>query len=186
MDNTIINVTQNAKKIYLTPQTRRNCDTYHRRKINCVNCGCVGHVAKNCTEPITSFGLVAFKVISGPADVRSDDTNATLKSFFTHDRSAQKTVPRVKYLLIQRQNTIAYVDILRGKYTYADRGNITIFDESKHNSIDGKDTLAIDQGLLKRYFNELTEYEKYRLSNCTFDQLWDDILEKQERQFIQE
>ena len=54
----------------------------------CANCGREGHVYRRCTDPITSLGIILFRII--------------------------KDVPQ--YLLICRKDTLGYVEFMRGKY----------------------------------------------------------------------
>lgn len=62
----------------------------------CNNCGKKGHVFKNCKLPITSLGVVQFRIHN---NVR-------------------------EYLLICRKDTLGYIDFLRGKYSLHDRNYI--------------------------------------------------------------
>ena len=34
----------------------------HERNVICANCGVKGHYVKTCKDPITSFGIIAFKI----------------------------------------------------------------------------------------------------------------------------
>jgi 8-oxo-dGTP pyrophosphatase MutT (NUDIX family) len=54
----------------------------------CNNCGKYGHVYKTCKVPITSFGVIVFRV---HGDQR-------------------------EYLMIRRKDTLGYIDFMRGKY----------------------------------------------------------------------
>lgn len=141
---------------------------FRRSNDDCTNCGRYGHVARDCTEPITSFGLIAFKIVDKPQDC-VNDVNAYTQSLFSYNVKTP-SFPHVKYLMINRQNTIAYVDFLRGKYTTSDRNNLTIIDEIRHNADKGT-----DYGLLCRYFDEMTTEEKHKLLTYSFDELWDDL-----------
>lgn len=61
-------------------------------KINtniCNNCGKQGHIYHQCKLPITSYGIVAFRVGS----------------------------LGIEYLMIRRKNTFGYIDFVRGKYS---------------------------------------------------------------------
>lgn len=53
----------------------------------CNNCGKIGHIIKNCKEPITSFGLIL---------IQQGNPN--------------------KYLMQKRKDSIAYLEIIRGKF----------------------------------------------------------------------
>jgi 8-oxo-dGTP pyrophosphatase MutT (NUDIX family) len=62
----------------------------------CSNCGKYGHYFRECEEPITSLGILAFKQSeSGP-----------------------------QWLLIRRRVSIGYIEIMRGKYDLHDQGMI--------------------------------------------------------------
>ena len=54
----------------------------------CRNCGTIGHIYKNCLKPITSYGIILVN-----------------------------TKKDIKYLLIQRKNTIAFSEFVFGKYS---------------------------------------------------------------------
>ena len=54
----------------------------------CNNCGLSGHVFHNCWKPITSYGVIVYKLEKGC----------------------------IKYLLIRRKDSLGFVDFIRGKY----------------------------------------------------------------------
>jgi ADP-ribose pyrophosphatase YjhB (NUDIX family) len=56
----------------------------------CNNCGKVGHYYHNCKMPITSIGIVVFRI--------SKENN-------------------YEYLMIRRKDTLGYIDFMRGKYS---------------------------------------------------------------------
>lgn len=60
----------------------------HKKDIICINCGYSGHTSKNCNFPITSFGIMAYKVIK----------------------------KNVYYLMVQRKDSLCYTEFVRGKY----------------------------------------------------------------------
>lgn len=64
------------------------CIVREKKDIICINCGYSGHTSKNCNFPITSFGIIMFKVINH----------------------------RVFYLMVQRKDTLCYTEFIRGKY----------------------------------------------------------------------
>ena len=69
---------------------------YTRKKICkfydiCNNCGKQGHTFKQCKNPITSFGVIIFRV--------------------------NPTTNRREYLMIRRKDTLGYIDFMRGKYS---------------------------------------------------------------------
>ena len=56
----------------------------------CNNCGKIGHLFHQCKLPITSIGIVSFRI-----------TNDSIPEF----------------LMIRRKDTLGHVDFMRGKYT---------------------------------------------------------------------
>ena len=60
-----------------------------KNNIYCTNCGKIGHLYKNCKNPIISYGIMLFKYI-----------NNTLY-----------------LLLVQRKDSISYIEFIRGKYS---------------------------------------------------------------------
>jgi 8-oxo-dGTP pyrophosphatase MutT (NUDIX family) len=96
-------------------------------KIFCMNCGCHGHKSKECEKPITSCGIILYK---------------------------KNKLEEIKYLLIRRKDTIAYIQIVSGKYA--------------------SDDICYIHTLLY----ELSNNEKYKIMNDNFDNLWDELWQK--------
>jgi 8-oxo-dGTP pyrophosphatase MutT (NUDIX family) len=91
------------------------------KRIQCINCGMMGHTAKKCNEPVTSYGIICCKW---------DNIG----------------VPR--YLMIQKRDSLCYVEFLRGKYELSNRD------------------------YLIKLFTNMTNEEKARLLGMSFDDLW--------------
>ena len=102
-----------------------NCDVMYK-KIICLNCNIAGHTFKNCSKPVKSYGIIAYKVI--------EDS--------------------VKFLLIQRKDTIGFTDFIRGRY---------------------KTLNKIDMGKIKNLVEEMTDEEKKKILSEDFDKIWDDL-----------
>jgi len=92
-----------------------------KKNITCINCGFNGHTSKNCNFPITSFGIILYK----------------------------RTPESLKYLMVQRKDSLCYTELIRGKY---DLKNV--------------------QYILK-LFSNITPDEKEAIANSSFDTLWD-------------
>lgn len=60
----------------------------HKKDIICINCGYSGHTSKNCNFPITSFGIIAYRIVNNV----------------------------VYYLMVQRKDSLCYTEFIRGKY----------------------------------------------------------------------
>jgi len=135
------------------------------RNVYCVNCGEKGHVVKDCDGPITSFGIIAFKMVNSPFDEKLDK-NEYLDSLITHEQKSRGTIninglgkaltyPKVKFLMIQRKDTMGYIDFIRGKYPENDEDEKT--------------------RMLNVCLHEMIHHEKNNLLTKTFDELWDDL-----------
>ena len=59
----------------------------------CSNCGKYGHSHSQCNHPITSYGIICFKVINN----------------------------KLHYILVQRKDSLNYIEFLRGKYEINDK-----------------------------------------------------------------
>lgn len=87
----------------------------------CANCGCGGHTFRVCDLPITSFGVVCYR--------RNLDGDP-------------------EFLLVQRKDSLCYVEFIRGKYTLTNRPYIS------------------------HLLSNMTHDERYRLLCMSFDELW--------------
>lgn len=128
------------------PEPRRRT----RKTVCCVNCG-EGHFVKDCPNPITSFGIIAFKSVANKEEER-DDLNRELQEIVSNHVSEQPVYPKIKFLMIQRKDTMGYIDFIRGKYPE--------HDEDKKRT------------LLTTFVNEMTADEKQQLLALDFDTLW--------------
>jgi 8-oxo-dGTP pyrophosphatase MutT (NUDIX family) len=86
----------------------------------CNNCENYGHLFYNCKRPITSLGVICYRIRQGV----------------------------VEYLLIQRKDSLGYVDFLRGKY-------------NEYNEYH-----------LKNIIQEMTDYEIDQILNHNYETLW--------------
>ena len=100
---------------------------FNKNTTICINCDKIGHTFKYCKKPITSYGIICY--------------NTDLKSNNIHDN--------LSFLLIQRKDTIGYIDFLRGKY----------------------DSIQYMKILLQ----EMTREEHKNLIRLNFDELWDEL-----------
>lgn len=133
---------------------------YKHKNIYCVNCGEKGHVLRDCNGPITSFGFIAFKIVYSKEDEKYD-TNEKLVDILNIANEKNRVYihpnkddgyPKIKFLMIQRKDTMGYTDFVRGKY--------------------GKDD---SQEIIKICLNEMTKKEKENLINKSFDDIWSDL-----------
>ena len=66
---------------------------HSQANITCANCGQTGHVYRFCNQPVISYGIICFRCPAGEPE----------------------------YLLVQRKDTFAFVDFMRGKYDLENR-----------------------------------------------------------------
>jgi 8-oxo-dGTP pyrophosphatase MutT (NUDIX family) len=67
----------------------------------CNNCGKQGHVFNQCKNPITSYGLIAYRIKPGDTSIYSVFEPET----------------KIEYLMIMRKDTLGYIDFVRGNYS---------------------------------------------------------------------
>jgi len=102
------------------------------QKYLCNNCGNYGHLFYNCKKPITSLGIVC---------IRYTD--------------------QYEYLLIQRKDSLGYVDFLRGKY-------------NEHNEYQ-----------LNHIISEMTIQEIDNIKTKPYKELWDKLWNKVNEKYEQ-
>lgn len=141
-------------------------DRRRRRPFCCVNCGKEGHAYKDCLEPITSFGIIAIRsnknkdVLPGP--IACVDKYKCPK----HEKLTPDDIPDVDisqkydilYFMVQRKDTMGYIDLIRGKYPDKDVEKRT--------------------ERLKTYLEEMTCDERRRLRDCVKDRKQSSTLEE--------
>ena len=114
--------------------------------VYCTNCGKQGHMTKQCEQPITSFGAIVFRVRGSwnqAASLLASDSSIT----------GFETVPNkdIEYLLIQRKDSLGFIDIMRGKYK------------------------PDDYDYIRQQVRGMTQSEQERLLTLPFDTLWEQL-----------
>jgi 8-oxo-dGTP pyrophosphatase MutT (NUDIX family) len=94
--------------------------------IFCANCGGFGHVYKNCNHPVTSYGIICYRIQYNPM------TGITYP----------------EYLMVQRKDSMSYVEFIRGKYQLENRE------------------------YLMRLCRNMTNDEHIKIRTKTFEELW--------------
>jgi 8-oxo-dGTP pyrophosphatase MutT (NUDIX family) len=112
----------------------------------CSNCGTSGHGFRHCTEPVSSYGVLVFRWTG-----KTEEWSPT-KEFCSDTRSPTgliQTQPEV--LMIQRKDSLGFMDILRGKY--------------KIN----------DPDYIRKQLRGTTKKERNSLLNDEFDTIWQNL-----------
>lgn len=140
--------------------------------MECINCGKRGHSFRECSEPITSFGIVALKFPKDHA-IYSTSEEFDRDNLITHiglgvglkDKETitvkKEEDSKVDVLMIMRKQSLGYVEFLRGKYK--------------------------DIELVKILIDQMTMDERDKLRSLEFDDLWDDLWSGQKnKQYVSE
>jgi 8-oxo-dGTP pyrophosphatase MutT (NUDIX family) len=126
---------------------------------HCSNCNKVGHFFRECKEPVTSYGIIAYR-IRQPATAIEPAVLNTIESEHTINGLNNE---QIEILLIQRRDTLGYVEFMRGKYV-----------------VDNVD-------YIHSLFNQMTLSELERLEKYDFETLWNALWNNQiSRQYRQE
>lgn len=126
---------------------------------HCSNCNKLGHYFRECKEPVTSYGIIAYRV-------RQPETSlepAVLNNIGNPDTFNGLDGKQIEFLLIQRKDTLGYVEFMRGKYNIA------------------------NSDYVQSLFNQMTVDELNRLETNDFESLWNALWSNQiSRQYKQE
>lgn len=116
--------------------------------IRCTNCGGIGHISKRCNFPLISCGVICYRLVSDvTTTTTSDDDNK----------------PCFEYLMVQRKDSLCYVEFIRGKYNLSDKRYIMLL------------------------ISSMTDEERERIVENDFDYLWKSLWQTNElRSFLRE
>lgn len=105
------------------------------KEFYCANCGKMGHLYKNCLHPIISLGIILYR----------------------------KKTNKLEYLMVQRKDTLGFVEFMRGKYN--------------------EDNVEY----LEKLFSIMTQNERKKIVSNDFDELWSELwMDKTKRQYYNE
>jgi len=116
-------------------------DTINTRIQHCTNCGLTGHVFRNCLSPVTSYGLIAIRYLS---DIYAN-------SLFSKSINISNGNDSIQFLLIQRKDSLAFVEFIRGKYNQYDSDYISLL------------------------LRGMTQKEQSLILTNTFEELWNGV-----------
>ena len=117
-----------------------------KQVIICSNCGQSGHVFRQCLEPVSSYGVLVFRWLSRTPDW-PQQTDFCING--RHPTGTSNLVPQV--LMIQRKNTLGFMDIMRGKYKVGEPEYIC------------------------KQLRGMTSVERNILLNKDFDDIWNEL-----------
>ena len=117
---------------------------YQHATSNCTNCGGSGHTFRMCIEPVSSYGVLVFRWVSKSADWMP--YRELCKNSQYSQAIADDLVPEI--LMIQRKDSLGFMDIMRGKYKLS------------------------DPEYIKKQMKCMTKDERDRLLSMDFDEIW--------------
>ena len=84
------------------------------KNVYCGNCGNLGHTYRKCKFPITSCGVILYRINPEWLQQQQEQQQEQQhKEELTFDK---EVIDKFQYLLIQRKDTLGYVEFMRGKY----------------------------------------------------------------------
>lgn len=112
------------------------------KKTICRNCDQYGHSFHQCIAPVTSFGMIIFRI--KPGSTWNQPKQLLASSTIINGLNPAD----IEYLLIQRRDSIGFVEIMRGKYR---------FQEIEY---------------IRQQIRGMTQYEREKILSRPFDELW--------------
>ena len=113
-----------------------------KHKQTCTNCGEYGHSFRQCLSPVTSYGMILFRVKGEWNQAQAILQNSSYINGLDNIQS------NIEYLLIRRRDSLGFVEIMRGKYRLQD----------------------VDY--IRRQILGTTQSERERLLSMPFEELW--------------
>lgn len=111
--------------IYFLLKGKKNWLDAMSKVSNCRNCGFVGHLYRDCPHPITSFGIIAYRQTQAHGDP--------------------------EYLMIQRKDSLSFMEFIRGKYDVG------------------------DEAYIKKLMSGMTHFERTLILTSSFEFLWNHV-----------
>jgi len=132
-----------------------------KKNFYCTNCNKKGHVYKNCLEPIISNGIIGIYIDNFDLENFDDLEKYISLNLYPSLRLKKNTNfeyknlcnenPNIKFLMIQRKNSLGYLEFIRGRYDETNNQNINYI------------------------FEQMTQNEIHDILNKDFDFLWNDL-----------
>ena len=82
--------------------------------LTCTNCGGVGHLFRQCIAPVMSYGVIMARARQG----RDFSITKTLST--TYDYVTGLEAQPLEFLLIQRRDSLGFIELMRGRYRVND------------------------------------------------------------------
>lgn len=131
---------------------KQECDEkkQYSRIQTCRNCGINGHLYKDCVHPIMSFGIICYRI----------------------------TNKQVQYLMIQRKDSLSFMEFIRGKYS--------IYDFDYIKQLVTSMTLNERNILVSKRFDEIWNYAWYQNNASSIKHTAEYIESKHKYEYVKE
>jgi len=113
----------------------------NNRNYHCTNCGLSGHVFRNCLSPVTSYGIIAIRYLN----------DTVHNSLFSKSSTISNGNDSIQFLLIQRKDSLSFVEFIRGKYN------------------------PYEDEYIGRLMRGMTKKEQNSILTYSFDELWQSV-----------
>lgn len=121
----------------------------------CSNCNRTGHNYRDCTEPITSWGIILVNLNNVKINHTGIDLNTYNPNIRVRDCNDLSIISSfmhsIRFLLVMRKHSLGYIEFLRGRYI--------------PDNVDGVNFL----------FQQMVTDEIKRIGEKSFDELWNDL-----------
>ena len=123
----------------------------------CINCNSTLHEYQKCPEPKTSWGIILVKIFDNNISLKHDKINNIKninKLILNNEEDLKKyssLVHSIKFLLISRKHSLAYIEFVRGRY--------------KEENFLG----------IKGLFEQMMKSEIENIDKNDFDTIWNDF-----------
>lgn len=137
------------------------------KNVVCNNCGKFGHTQKQCSEPITSLGIICLKlneedtkkyvdelVHKNIFDISQNIIIDILKNLPNTNDNILKYKNHIEYLIIRRKHSLGYIEFIRGRYELDN--SVTIF----------------------HLISQMTPTEIECLKTMSFKEIWEEVWKK--------
>ena len=100
-----------------------------KKNLYCTNCNKKGHIYKSCLEPVISNGIIGIYIENLKKENIDDLENflsINLNSFKYKKLNNKSKISsnNIKFLMIQRKNSLGYLEFMRGRYDVNNNQNI--------------------------------------------------------------
>jgi 8-oxo-dGTP pyrophosphatase MutT (NUDIX family) len=163
------------------------------KKNYCTNCGKFGHINKTCKEPITSLGILCFKLDKSLNLNHLQFNNYVSNKYIKIDDYNFENLSnlnkinffkdKIYFLLIRRKHSLNYVEFIRGKYDMNNLNKLIecfeLMSKKEIENIKNNDFEFLWNDLWKETSKHKMYQKEFKKSKKLFDNLKDkNILEK--------